>query len=232
MRQEEPATAVRDRLLAAGDEKYRAVRFRDASGKRAAQGISRGTDIVRSMDASGRAAAFLQAARQAIEAEKARVAGSPDDDQDGWLLGGLTSVMNLVDAELARPGAEKRRSRRLLWIAVALVAAAALAVLFLSATYTHVPESRLAGSELAAAASALRLEVQETMQETGKPPAQPAVQDTPHGRIELSVGANGAITAVNRKHGITIVLTPGTQGGNATWTCSGVPARDVPSSCR
>lgn len=90
---------MRDGLLAFCDDAYAKVRFRDRDGKRIAAGIRRARDLI----AAAAPEADLAALKQLIEDEKARLRGGPEDDEDGWLLGGMTSVVNEID---------RRRNRR------------------------------------------------------------------------------------------------------------------------
>src|SRR5947207_2285277 len=133
---------LRQRILAACDAKYRAARFRDAAGKTAAAGMLHAMDIVRAAKEED-----LQILQQRLQEEK-RVARERPGDEDGWYVGGMQTVINEVE-DAARP--PRRSRRRWTWLALAIVAL--LVLIVGNAMYTHVPESRRAGSDAAAIAA-------------------------------------------------------------------------------
>jgi type IV pilus assembly protein PilA len=54
------------------------------------------------------------------------------------------------------------------------------------------------------------------------------------GKIASASVANTGVTIVGNSQAAaaSIVLTPQTAGGTLTWTCSGIPIKYVPTSCR
>jgi hypothetical protein len=87
---------MRDAILAFCDEAYAKVRFRDRDGKIVAAGIRRAREAI----AAAAPDADLAALKKLIEDEKARVRGGPDDDENGWLLGGMTTVLNEIERRI------------------------------------------------------------------------------------------------------------------------------------
>jgi hypothetical protein len=89
---------MKDAMLAFCDEAYAKARFRDRDGKIVAAGIRRAREAI----AAAAPGADLAALKKAIEDEKARVRGGPDDDENGWLLGGMTTVLNELERRIGK----------------------------------------------------------------------------------------------------------------------------------
>lgn len=48
----------------------------------------------------------------------------------------------------------------------------------------------------------------------------------------LTLDEEGVITLRGAKHGVTLVLSPRTEGGAVRWSCRGEPAQLVPKLCK
>lgn len=95
--------ALRAKLLAYCDEQCGEVRFRhDATGssKRIAQGIRAARALVESTALDADPQRYLQALSDALEDEKERLRRDADDE-DGWALGGVTTILNRIEMERA-----------------------------------------------------------------------------------------------------------------------------------
>jgi hypothetical protein len=91
---------LRKRLLERCDAKYAEARFRGAGGKQAAHAVLRARAIIESAELPEETREYLATLKAAVLAEKERIRGSGEDDEDGWYLGGLQTVVRAIeDAE-------------------------------------------------------------------------------------------------------------------------------------
>lgn len=104
--------------------------------------------------------------------------------------------------------------------------------------YTHVPESRQAGSELWSMTGGWRSHVEEhakkalKLEGSGLGVKNPLALDTQFGRVELSIDGNGEISARNAKFSLEVVISPSLRDGVVHWECKGTPPKDMSSWCR
>jgi hypothetical protein len=95
---------IRKRLLDTCSTKYEKVRFRDSTGKRIASGIQKARELIESAEVLADQRAYLTSIKSVVTAEKDRVRESTEDDEDGWYLGGLQSIVAAIEEEEARLG--------------------------------------------------------------------------------------------------------------------------------
>lgn len=93
--------SIRQRLLAECDALAAKARQRKDSNPKAGRGIREGVgrarDVIEKLPADGQdAATYLKTLRSALESEADALRASSDDD-DGWDLGGVRSVINSLD---------------------------------------------------------------------------------------------------------------------------------------
>ena len=105
---------VRKLILEYSSGDYREVSKRpDASSRRVSKGIVAAEYLINKVPMDADVVRYLAAIRSALLAEKEKLRADPDDE-DGWALGGVSTVLNVVEeAQAAIPPLEIRFEPRL-----------------------------------------------------------------------------------------------------------------------
>ena len=105
---------VRKLILEVCSGDYREVARRpDTSSRRVSKGIVAAEHLINRVPMDADVVRYLAAIRSALVAEKDKLRADPDDE-DGWALGGVTTVLNVVEeAQAAIPPLEIRFEPRL-----------------------------------------------------------------------------------------------------------------------
>lgn len=128
--------------------------------------------------------------------------------------------------------------RSKIFLALSVFALVAIIFALLKPMYVEVPPERMAASRLFFATLDARQLVQKNIQQSGtingsgRNLAYPSINDKKHGEMVWIISENGTIVGSNKKHNLTITLTPALKNGKTVWSCRFKPRQYAPGICK